>query len=49
MNTLWQQMTPLSEYPTLTEDLKTDAMVIGGGMTGLLIAYRLHQEGLSVV
>jgi glycine/D-amino acid oxidase-like deaminating enzyme len=34
---------------TITEDLKCDALIVGGGITGSLIAERLTRQGLDVV
>ena len=33
----------------ITEDLKCDALIVGGGITGSLIAERLTRQGLDVV
>lgn len=37
------------EYPSLRENLKTDYAIIGGGITGALVAWYLMQAGVSVV
>ncbi len=37
------------EYPSLRENLKTDYAIIGGGITGALVAWYLSQAGVSVV
>lgn len=39
----------LGAYPTLDTDLECDAAVIGGGITGALIAHHLVEAGLSTV
>jgi glycine/D-amino acid oxidase-like deaminating enzyme len=36
-------------YPKLTTPLKTDVVIIGGGISGALTAYHLHQAGLECV
>ena len=36
-------------FPTLETDLKTDALVIGGGIAGITAAYLLKQAGKSVI
>ena len=36
-------------YPKLTASLKTDVVIIGGGISGALTAYHLHQAGLDCV
>lgn len=36
-------------YPPLKSDEECDVAILGGGITGALVAHRLTQEGLSVV
>jgi glycine/D-amino acid oxidase-like deaminating enzyme len=38
----------INSFPTLTDNHKTDVLIIGGGITGALIAHRLVKEGLKV-
>ena len=38
----------LSNFPTLTDNHKTGIVIIGGGITGALIAHRLSLAGLQV-
>ncbi len=38
----------LFEYPSLQQSLKTDYAIIGGGITGALIAWYLSRAGVSV-
>lgn len=38
----------LNIYPSLQEDLKVDVAIMGGGITGALVAYYLSQAGLEV-
>lgn len=35
------------KFPRLEKDLKTDVLIIGGGMAGVLCAYRLQQAGVD--
>ncbi len=49
METLWQNGPALPTFPSLSGDLKTDVLVIGGGMAGLLTTYCLHQKGIDTV
>ncbi len=49
MKTLWQNDFEISPFPKLCGDIRTDVLVIGGGMAGLLTAYRLRQRGVGVV
>jgi len=37
--------TPMQRYPTLTRDARCDVCIVGGGLSGLLTAYRLAQAG----
>ena len=39
----------LESYFSLTEDIKTDFVIIGGGISGALLAWSLIQKGASVV
>ena len=48
MKSIWQQ-TSLPQFPQLSGDIKTDVLIIGGGMAGLLTAYYLHQNGIEYV
>ena len=48
MKSIWQE-TPLPEFPQLEGDIKTDVLIIGGGISGLLTAYFLHKEGVKYV
>ena len=48
MKSIWQE-TKLPEFPSLDGDMKTDVLIIGGGMAGLLTAYFLHCEGVKYV
>ncbi len=46
-NSLWQETANRPDFPTLSGDLSTDVLVIGGGMAGLLCAYRLIEAGVD--
>ncbi len=48
MESLWMD-TQLMVFPTLHANIKTDVLIIGGGMAGLLCGYRLQQNGVSCV
>src|SRR5687767_8584376 len=37
-----------NSFPTLRENITTDVLVIGGGITGALISHRLCKAGLDV-
>jgi len=47
MNSLWTKTTTLPEFAPLHGDLKTDVLIIGGGLTGLLCAWKLKQAGVD--
>lgn len=37
------------QYPYLTEDLKTEILILGGGVTGSIVAYYLSKLGVDTV
>lgn len=47
-NSYWLDSTKLTDYPSLTEDIKVDAAIVGGGMAGITTAYLLKKQGLKV-
>lgn len=49
MESLWHQTTQLPRFEPLHKDLRTDTLVIGGGLAGLLCAYELTQAGVDCV
>lgn len=49
MKSVWQANTKLPEFPELDRDTKTDVLVIGGGIAGILTAYFLHQNGVKYI
>jgi glycine/D-amino acid oxidase-like deaminating enzyme/nitrite reductase/ring-hydroxylating ferredoxin subunit len=46
---LWQDRSPTTPETALTESLRADVCVIGGGIAGLTTAYLLAKEGRGVV
>lgn len=46
MNSVWEQASNRFGFPSLNRDIKTDVLIIGGGMAGILCAYMLHQSGV---
>lgn len=46
VNSLWMDGVSLPSFPALDHDCRTDVLVIGGGLCGLLCAYRLQQAGV---
>ena len=47
MDSIWKQTAELPRFAPLEGDLKTDVLVIGGGMAGLLCAYWLERAGVD--
>lgn len=48
-NSIWLKNLDRNEFPTLKEDIKTDVLIIGGGITGILLAYFLHNRGVDYI
>lgn len=49
MNSLWSETAELPRFEQLKKDIKTDVLIIGGGMAGLLCAYSLRQAGVDCI
>ncbi|MDE6434741.1 MAG: FAD-dependent oxidoreductase [Lachnospiraceae bacterium] len=49
MNSIWQNETEMPEFPSLDRDMKTEVLIIGGGIAGILVAYFLQQKGVRYV
>ena len=49
MKLLWNEDVLIRKFPTLNENIETDVLVIGGGICGILCAYRLHKLGKKVI
>ena len=46
VDSLWMNDVTMPSFPALDHDCRTDVLVIGGGLCGLLCAYRLQQAGV---
>lgn len=46
---VWHAKTTPPSFPELTGEKKTDVLIVGGGITGLLCAYFLKQAGVSCI
>ncbi len=46
---VWTDNVELPQFKTLDGDKKTDVLIIGGGLCGLLCAYRLQQAGVDYI
>ena len=48
MISVWRE-TELPRFPKLKDDVKTDVLIIGGGIAGILTAYFLQMNGIEYV
>ena len=46
---VWGSGTNLPQFGKLSGDVKTDVLIIGGGLCGLLCAYKLKQAGVDYI
>lgn len=44
----WQKTTTLPHYPKLEQDCSYDVVIVGGGMSGITLAYRLNNSKFNV-
>lgn len=49
MLSVWSAQSNFKSFPTLNGDKKTDILVIGGGIAGILCAYKLKQRGVKCI
>lgn len=49
MDSIWTKTARLPRFDPLRTDLKTDVLIIGGGIAGLLCAHRLFRAGVDCV
>lgn len=49
MDSIWNREEKTAAHPPLAGNLKTEVLVIGGGMAGVLCAYKLQQAGKQVI
>ena len=47
MLSVWKDDSKLPKFEKLRGDLKTDVLIIGGGMAGILCAYMLEKDGVD--
>lgn len=45
MDSIWTKTAQLPQFDPLRSDLRTDVLIIGGGLAGVLCAYKLTQAG----
>ncbi len=48
-NSIWTAETDLPRFNSLTGDKKTDVLIIGGGICGVLCAYYLKKSGIDYI
>lgn len=46
MESIWHSSIQLPQFPKLHRDLKTDVLIIGGGLCGILCAHSLQKAGV---
>lgn len=49
MISIWSDTSELPRFDSLEKDIKTEVLIIGGGMAGILTAYMLGEAGISYV
>ena len=49
MKSIWEMTAQLPEFAPLPRDIRTDVLVIGGGLAGLLCAHELTRAGINCV
>ena len=47
MESIWKKTAELPKFHTLTKDIRTKVLIIGGGMAGILCAYFLQRSGVD--
>ena len=48
-NSVWTEGIKMPEFKSLNKNIKTDVLIIGGGLCGILCAYYLKQAGIDYV
>ncbi|MGN1051431.1 MAG: NAD(P)/FAD-dependent oxidoreductase, partial [Acutalibacteraceae bacterium] len=49
MDSFWSESTILPQYHSLMGERKTDVLIIGAGMAGILTAHMLKEEGIDYI
>lgn len=49
MQSVWQASSEIGKFDSLHGDVKTDVLIIGGGMAGVLTAYFLDKAGVDYI
>ena len=49
MKSVWQDTAQIPRFLQLKNDIRTDVLIIGGGIAGIFTAYLLHKSGVKYV
>ncbi|NLA77639.1 MAG: FAD-dependent oxidoreductase [Clostridiales bacterium] len=49
MNSVWSETVSVPHFEAQSGDIKTDALIIGGGLAGVLCSYMLTQSGVDCI
>ena len=49
MDSIWTKTVTMPKFPSLEGDIKTDVLIIGGGMAGILCAHFLQEQGIDYI
>jgi len=49
MNSVWKEKSNLPSFDILNQDIRTEILIIGGGLAGILCAYMLEQAGVKYI
>lgn len=49
INSIWNTSVDLNSFESLKGDIKTDVLIIGGGITGVLLAKKLKESGVQYI
>ena len=49
MQSVWNDSVTLPHFEKLEKDIKTDVLIVGGGLAGILCAYMLKEKGVDYV
>ncbi len=49
MESIWHKTAALPRFPSLCEDIRTDVLIVGGGLAGILTAFFLEEKGIDYI
>ena len=49
MNSLWSRTADIAERKALGTDCRTDVLIVGGGIAGILCAYKMECAGIPYI